>query len=121
MTRRPLTAAHDSTIVEVMDERDISPGVDRRRVFVPQALGSEEFLRVTWHERRGLLVFSHWEGDHCVAATPVRAADLEELTSLTVEARASARQVTADWPAPTAGDLVVPATGFALPVERRTA
>lgn len=104
-----------------MDEHDTGPGVERRRVLVPQALGSDEFLRVTWHERRGLLVFSHWDGDRCVAATPVRAADLDELTSLTVAARASARLVVAEWPAPTAADLVVPADGFARPAERRTA
>jgi hypothetical protein len=59
---------------------------DRRRVLVPQALGADEFLRMTWHEGRRLVVFSHWRGDHCVAATPVRVADLGELAELAVRA-----------------------------------
>ncbi|HYN34886.1 MAG TPA: hypothetical protein VES40_19840, partial [Ilumatobacteraceae bacterium] len=42
-----LTPHHAWTIVMQMG----SPGEsERHRVFVPQALGSDEFLRVTWHE-----------------------------------------------------------------------
>lgn len=61
----------------------------RRRVLVPQALGADEFLRVTWHEDRTVMVFSHWQGDRCVAATPVRVSDIAELAELTVSALAS--------------------------------
>jgi hypothetical protein len=58
----------------------------RHRVFVPQALGSDEFLRATWHERDRIIVFSHWSGNSCVAATPVRITDTPELARLLVTA-----------------------------------
>lgn len=94
-----------------------------RRVLVPQALGADEFLRVTWHESRKVIVFSHWEGDHCVAATPVRVSDIAELAELTVTALASTLPAppldelnsdaptcdglaTAPWPAPDAATVV---------------
>jgi hypothetical protein len=85
-----------------------------RRVLVPQALGADEFLRVTWHESRKVIVFSHWQGDHCVAATPVRVSDIAELAELTVAALASTMpappldDLTAPvWPAPDAADVVL--------------
>lgn len=84
----------------------------RRRVLVPQALGSDEFLRVTWHEDRDVMVFSHWRGDQCVAATPVKVADIGEVAELTVAALARGIRPTQAWPAPDAGTLVVPAAGF---------
>src|SRR5579862_37990 len=59
---------------------------DRRRVFVPQALGANEYLRVTWHETDRVVVFSHWQGEVCVAATPVRVTETAELATLLVEA-----------------------------------
>jgi hypothetical protein len=58
----------------------------RHRVFVPQALGADEFLRATWHESDRVIVFSHWSGNSCVAATPVRIADTPELAELLVTA-----------------------------------
>jgi hypothetical protein len=58
----------------------------RRRVFLPQALGADEFLRVTWHETDRVIVFSHWQGEQCVAATPVKVTDSAELATLLVEA-----------------------------------
>jgi hypothetical protein len=58
----------------------------RHRVFVPQALGSDEFLRVTWHESDRVVVFSHWQGDICIAATPVLVTDTTDLTALLVDA-----------------------------------
>ncbi len=58
----------------------------RHRVFVPQALGADEFLRATWHESDRIIVFSHWSGNSCVAATPVRIADTPELAELLVTA-----------------------------------
>ena len=90
-----------------------SGGDVRRRVLVPQALGSDEFLRVTWHESREVMVFSHWDGDHCVAATPVRVADIAELVALTASALASSSSAGPPaWPAPSPSDLVVPAAGL---------
>ncbi len=88
---------------------------ERRRVFIPQALGADEFLRVTWHEQKQLIVFSHWQGDHCVAATPVRVTDIAELAELTVAALASTLppapldgepEPAADWSAPSPDALV---------------
>lgn len=87
-----------------------------RRVLVPQALGSDEFLRVTWHESRKVIVFSHWEGDHCVAATPVRVSDIAELAELTVAALASTMPAPpldeepapeSAWPAPDSSTVVL--------------
>jgi len=93
-----------------------SAGDARRRVLVPQALGSDEFLRVTWHESRDVMVFSHWDGDHCVAATPVRVADLAELSELIAGALASSASTERPvWPAPDQSELVVPAAGLMVP------
>ena len=78
----------------------------RHRVFVPQALGADEFLRVTWHDDRRLMVFSHWRDGECVAATPVQISDLADLTELMVAALARSANVgpgeASPWPAPTA-------------------
>jgi hypothetical protein len=93
---------------------------DRHRIFIPQALGSDEFLRVTWHTNRELMVFSHWDGDRCVAATPVRIADLGELASLVGEA-ATRTAASPSWPPPSPDALVVPAAGLVLPPARRSA
>jgi hypothetical protein len=90
------------------------------RVLVPQALGSDEFLRVTWHASRELIVFSHWDGDHCVAATPVRITDIAELAALIGRAADQGGRAPV-WPAPAPETLVVPASGFGVPSSRRTA
>jgi hypothetical protein len=58
----------------------------RHRVFLPQALGADEYLRVTWHESDRVIVFSHWQGETCVAATPVLVTDAVDLTGLLVDA-----------------------------------
>ena len=98
------------------------PEGERHRVFLPQALGSDEFLRVTWHETRGVMVFSHWQGARCDAATPVRIADLGELASLIVDAFTRTVSETArTWPPPNPDELVVPASGLSVPDYRRTA
>ena len=93
---------------------------DRQRVLVPQALGSDEFLRVTWHATRELIVFSHWNGDHCVAATPVRVADIAELARLISEA-AGQETSRGAWPQPSPDTLVVPASGLTVPQALRSA
>jgi hypothetical protein len=74
---------------------------------VPHALGADEFLRVTWHEQRKVVVFSHWQGDHCVAATPVRVSDLAELAELTAMALAGTIATDPTWDPPSADDVVV--------------
>jgi hypothetical protein len=89
---------------------------------VPQALGADEFLRVTWHETNGVIVFSHWQGACCDAATPVRIADLGELASLVVAAFArSVDMKVRTWPPPVPDQLVVPAAGLSVTDCRRTA
>lgn len=64
-----------------------SPVATRRRVFVPQALGADEYLRVTWHDADRVVVFSHWNGERCLAATPVKVADTGDLAALLVNRR----------------------------------
>ena len=94
----------------------------RRRVFVPQALGSDEFLRITWHESREVVVFSQWSGDQCTAAIPVRVSQLTQATTLLVDAVGlSDAAATSAWPPPRTDDLVVPASGLSIPVSRRSA
>ncbi len=77
------------------------------RVLLRQALGADEFLRVTWHEHNDVFVFSHWDGDTCVAATPIRVSELGDLATLVVTAlgRIAATDSTR-WPAPSASDVV---------------
>ncbi len=58
----------------------------RHRVYLPQALGADEFVRATWHDTEQVVVFSQWRGSVCVAATPVRVADTAELAALLVDA-----------------------------------
>lgn len=95
---------------------------ERHRIFLPQALGSDEFLRVTWHESRGVMVFSHWDGAECVAATPVRVGDVAELASLTAAALGlDLVAPAAAWPPPAPETLVVPAAGLTVPPLRRSA
>lgn len=88
----------------------VAGDAERRRVFIPQALGADEFLRVTWHEQKQVIVFSHWQGDHCIAATPVRVSDIAELAELTVAALASTMPPgpvpVIEWAAPAPGALV---------------
>ena len=65
----------------------------RRRILVPHALGADEFLRVTWHEQKQVMVVSHWQGAECVAAFPLRVSDAAELADLVVTAiEGTARQ-----------------------------
>lgn len=76
-------------------------------MLVPQALGADEFLRVTWHDGRRLMVFSQWDGDRCVAATPVEVEQLGELAELVVTAfTRSAARGPETWPAPRGADVV---------------
>ncbi len=104
-----------SVAIDEVDRMGAIGDGERRRVLVPQALGADQFLRVTWHAQRRLLVFSHWEGDHCVAATPVRVSDAAELAELMVSAITSnlaPRSLT--WEPPHPRDLVT----VDLPSER---
>jgi hypothetical protein len=54
----------------------------RRRVFLRDARNGDRYLRVTWHPESSTLVWSHWQGDVCVASTPVRVEDAAQLVGL---------------------------------------
>lgn len=41
------------------------------RLLIEDVRSNGMFLRVTVHEDVGVVVFSHWHGDECVAATRV--------------------------------------------------
>ena len=75
----------------------------RHRVFVPQALGADEFVRVTWHVAEQVVVFSQWRGSVCVCATPVRVADVGDVAGLLVDALGAAAQGSTDTPQPEGG------------------
>ncbi len=80
---------------------------DRRRVFAPQALGGDEYLRATWHESKQVVVFSQWTGDVCTAAIPVRVDELGDLAGLLVEALGQqVKPTSALWAAPLPGARV---------------
>jgi hypothetical protein len=82
-------------------------GDGAKRVLLRQALGGDQFLRVTWHERTGVFVFSCWEGDTCTSATPVRVEELGELATLIVTALSERISATAaTWPPPSAASIV---------------
>jgi len=98
-------ATYDDGVVEPSDPY-------RRRVFVPHALGADEFLRVTWHDSRQIAVFSIWSGSECTAAVPVRVSGLSEVAS--VLNGAVGNQDNPAWPAPDPASMVVPAAGFQL-------
>jgi hypothetical protein len=74
------------------------------RVLLHQALSDDEFLRVTWHEHNDVFVFSQWQGDTCVATTPVSVEELGDLASMRVSALSHrAKQPVPEqssWPAP---------------------
>ena len=52
------------------------------RVLIEDVRGNDGFLRVTLHEDTGVIVFSHWVGDTCVAATRVPVSAAPELIEL---------------------------------------
>ena len=57
----------------------------RRRVFVEDARGNGQFLRVTWHGEPQQFVVSNWVDNVCVGATRVPAAHAADLIGVLVE------------------------------------
>jgi hypothetical protein len=43
------------------------------------------YLRATWHSDSGTIVFSHWNGEVCMASTPVALPDCTKLINLMVQ------------------------------------
>jgi hypothetical protein len=60
------------------------------RVLIEDVRDNDGFLRVTLHEDTGVIVFSHWLGDTCVASTRVPVSSVPELIALLEEATGGA-------------------------------
>ena len=60
--------------------------VPPNRVFLPDARGGDLYLRATWHPQSATVVFSHWDGEVCVASTPVALSDATSVIDLLVRA-----------------------------------
>ncbi|MGO8860528.1 MAG: hypothetical protein ACLQRH_07145 [Acidimicrobiales bacterium] len=56
------------------------------RVFLPDARGGDLYLRATWHADSATIVFSHWNGEVCMASTPVALTDSTKVIDLLVRA-----------------------------------
>jgi hypothetical protein len=56
------------------------------RVFLADKRGGNQYLRATWHAESSTIVFSHWNGEVCVASTPVALAEASRLLDLQVRA-----------------------------------
>ena len=53
-----------------------------QRLLIDDVRGNQAFLRVSVHEDAGVVVFSNWHGDECVAATRVPFSALPDLIAL---------------------------------------
>jgi hypothetical protein len=71
--------------------------VPPNRVFLADVRGGDQYLRATWHPESATIVFSHWNGEVCMASTPVALTDCAELIELQVR---SLSQVADQWLAP---------------------
>jgi hypothetical protein len=54
------------------------------RVFLADVRGNDLYLRATWHADSTTIVFSHWNGEVCMASTPVALTDCTKLIDLMV-------------------------------------
>jgi hypothetical protein len=54
------------------------------RVFLEDVRGNDQYLRATWHNESATIVFSHWNGEVCMASTPVALTDCTKLIDLMV-------------------------------------
>jgi hypothetical protein len=59
------------------------------RVFLTDVRGNDLYLRATWHPESSTIVFSHWNGEVCVASTPVALTDCADLIGLMVRSLAA--------------------------------
>jgi hypothetical protein len=57
----------------------------RRRVLIADARRNGSYLRTTWHAESGMFVVSTWNGEVCLGAIRVPAADAAELMSLLMD------------------------------------
>jgi hypothetical protein len=85
--------------VHTQDVAEVPPN----RVFLADVRGGDQYLRATWHPESGTIVFSHWNGEVCMASTPVALTDCTELIDLQVRSLsqvASRRLLPATSPKP---------------------
>jgi hypothetical protein len=75
--------------------------VPPNRVFLPDARGGDLYMRATWHPESITIVFSHWNGEVCMASTPVALTDSTKVIDLLVRAlsEVAGRQAVAAAPA----------------------
>ena len=73
-------------------------GPGRRRVFVEDARGNGQFLRVTWHAEKRQFVVSNWEDTVCVGATRIDVDDVPDLVGVLVRGLAEAAAPPAEAP-----------------------
>ena len=57
-----------------------------RRLYVPDRRGGDRYLRVTWHADTSTVVVSHWDGEVCLASTPLLLGDASQMIGLLVGA-----------------------------------
>jgi len=62
------------------------------RVFLDDVRGNDLYLRATWHNDSATIVFSHWNGEVCVASTPVALTDCPKLIDLMVRSLSAVAQ-----------------------------
>ena len=74
--------------------------VPPNRVFLPDARGGDLYLRATWHPQSATVVFSHWDGEVCVASTPVALSDSTKVIDLLVRALSEVADGSWGWPPP---------------------
>ena len=60
------------------------------RVFLTDVRGGDLYLRATWHPESATIVFSHWNGEVCMASTPVALTDSTKLIDLMVRSLSEA-------------------------------
>jgi hypothetical protein len=53
-----------------------------QRLLIDDVRANGAFMRVTVHEDAGAVVFSHWQGDLCVAATRIPLSALPDLVDM---------------------------------------
>jgi hypothetical protein len=83
---QPAVNPHDQPLaispprVHTQDVAQMPPN----RVFLDDVRGNGLYLRATWHNDSATIVFSHWNGEVCVASTPVALTDCTKLIDLMV-------------------------------------
>ncbi len=62
------------------------------RVFLTDVRGGDLYLRATWHPESATIVFSHWNGEVCMASTPSALTDSTKLIDLMVRSLSEAAE-----------------------------